>query len=153
METAVHDIIIIGGGPAGYSAALYAARAGLDTLVLERASAGGQAAITEIIENYPGFDEGIGGFELSVRMQKGAEAAGAVTEYREVIALDGADDIKKIQTDSGELLARTVVIASGADPRKLGIAREDELTSRGVHYCAHCDGRFYRGEEVSVVGG
>ena len=92
----VYDTIIIGGGPAGYSAALYAARAGLSTLVIERFSAGGQAAITDIIENYPGFDEGIGGFELSMRMQKGAEAAGALTEYREVVSLDGTGDIKKI---------------------------------------------------------
>ena len=150
---AIYDTIIIGGGPAGYSAALYAARAGLKTLVLERFSAGGQAAITDIIENYPGFDEGIGGFELSMRMQKGAEAAGALTEYREVISLDGSDSIKKIQTNSGELLAKTVIIATGADPRKLGLAREDELVGRGVHYCAHCDGRFYRGREVAVVGG
>ena len=149
----VYDTIIIGGGPAGYSAALYAARAGLSTLVIERFSAGGQAAITDIIENYPGFDEGIGGFELSMRMQKGAEAAGALTEYREVISLDGTGDIKKIQTDAGELLARTVIIATGADPRKLGLAREDELLGRGVHYCAHCDGKFYRDREVAVVGG
>ena len=149
----VYDTIIIGGGPAGYSAALYAARAGLSTLVIERFSAGGQAAITDIIENYPGFDEGIGGFELSMRMQKGAEAAGALTEYREVVSLDGTGDIKKIQTDAGELLARTVIIATGADPRKLGLAREDELLGRGVHYCAHCDGRFYRDREVAVVGG
>lgn len=150
---AVYDTIIIGGGPAGYSAALYAARAGLSTLVIERFSAGGQAAITDIIENYPGFDEGIGGFELSMRMQKGAEAAGALTEYREVVSLDGTGDIKKIQTNAGELLARTVIIATGADPRRLGLAREDELLGRGVHYCAHCDGRFYRDREVAVVGG
>ena len=149
----VYDTIIIGGGPAGYSAALYAARAGLSTLVIERFSAGGQAAITDIIENYPGFDEGIGGFELSMRMQKGAEAAGALTEYREVVSLDGTGDIKKIQTDAGELLARTVIIATGADPRKLGLEREEELLGRGVHYCAHCDGRFYRDREVAVVGG
>ena len=150
---AIYDTIIIGGGPAGYSAALYAARAGLSTLVLERFSAGGQAAITDIIENYPGFDEGIGGFELSMRMQKGAEVAGAATEYREVVSLDGTGDIKRIKTDAGELLARTVIIATGADPRKLGLAREDELLGRGVHYCAHCDGRFYRDREVAVVGG
>ena len=149
----VYDTIIIGGGPAGYSAALYAARAGLSALVIERFSAGGQAAITDIIENYPGFDEGIGGFELSMRMQKGAEAAGALTEYREVVSLDGTGDIKKIQTNAGELLARTVIIATGADPRRLGLAREDELLGRGVHYCAHCDGRFYRDREVAVVGG
>ncbi len=149
----IYDTIIIGGGPAGYSAALYAARAGLDTLVLERLSAGGQAAITDIIENYPGFDEGIGGFELAMRMQKGADTAGAVTEYGEAISLELSDKIKRIVTDSGELLAKTVIIATGADPRRLGLAREEELTGRGVHYCAHCDGRFYRDREVAVVGG
>lgn len=150
---AVYDTVIIGGGPAGYSAALYAARAGLNTLVLERSSAGGQAAITDIIENYPGFDEGIGGYELAMKMQRGAHSAGATTEYRECISLDAAGDIKKIQTDAGELLARTVIIATGADPRRLGLAREDELLGRGVHYCAHCDGRFYRGRDIAVVGG
>ena len=149
----VYDTVIIGGGPAGYSAALYAARAGLDTLVLERLSAGGQAAITDIIENYPGFDEGIGGFELAMRMQKGAEAAGAVTEYGEALALDLSGKVKRVKTDSGEILARTVIIATGADPRRLGLDGEDALTGRGVHYCAHCDGRFYRGKTVAVVGG
>ena len=149
----IYDTVIIGGGPAGYSAALYAARAGLDTLVLERLSAGGQAAITDIIENYPGFDEGIGGFELSVRMQKGAETAGAKTEYCEARSLDLSGKVKKITTDSGDFLARTVIIATGADPRRLGLAGEEELTGSGVHYCAHCDGRFYKGKTVAVVGG
>ncbi len=149
----IYDTVIIGGGPAGYSAALYAARAGLDTLVIERMSAGGQAAITDIIENYPGFDEGIGGFELAMRMQRGAEAAGAVTEYREALSLDVSGEVKRIKTDSGELLSRTVIIATGADPRRLGLAGEEELLGRGVHYCAHCDGRFYKGKTVAVVGG
>lgn len=149
----VYDTIIIGGGPAGYSAALYAARAGLDVLVTERAMPGGQAAITDIIENYPGFDEGIGGAELAIRMQRGAEAAGAVTEYREVLSLDLSGKIKKIETDGGTLLARTVIIATGADPRRLGIDGEEELLGRGVHYCAHCDGRFYKGRTVAVIGG
>ena len=149
----VYDTVIIGGGPAGYSAALYAARAGLDVLVTERAMPGGQAAITDIIENYPGFDEGIGGAELAIRMQRGAEAAGAVTEYREVLSLDLSDRIKKIETDSGTLSARTVIVATGADPRRLGIDGEEELLGRGVHYCAHCDGRFYKGRTVAVIGG
>ena len=149
----VYDTVIIGGGPAGYSAALYAARAGLDVLVTERAMPGGQAAITDIIENYPGFDEGIGGAELAIRMQRGAEAAGAVTEYREVLSLDLSGKIKKIETDGGTLLAKTVIIATGADPRRLGIDGEEELLGRGVHYCAHCDGRFYKGRTVAVIGG
>ena len=149
----IYDTVIIGGGPAGYSAALYAARAGLDTLVLERAMPGGQAAITDIIENYPGFDEGIGGAELAIRMQRGAESAGAVTEYREVLSLDLSDRIKKIETDGGTFSARTVIVATGADPRRLGIDGEEELLGRGVHYCAHCDGRFYKGKTVAVIGG
>ena len=149
----IYDTVIIGGGPAGYSAALYAARAGLDTLVLERTMAGGQAAITDIIENYPGFDEGIGGFELATRMQKGAEAAGAVTEYGEALSLEVSGKVKKIITDSGNFLAKTVIIATGADPRRLGLDGEEELMGRGVHYCAHCDGRFYKDKTVAVVGG
>lgn len=149
----IYDTVIIGGGPAGFSAALYAARAGLDTLVLERGAIGGQAAITGIIENYPGFDDGISGFELATRMQNGAQAAGAKTEYREVISLDPCEDIKKIETDSGSIFARTVIIAVGADPRRLGLDREEEFTGAGIHYCAHCDGRFYKGKTVAVVGG
>lgn len=149
----VYDTLIIGGGPAGYSAALYAARAGLDTLVVERAMPGGQAAITDIIENYPGFDDGIGGAELAIRMQRGAEAAGAVTEYREVLSLDLSGEVKRVLTDGGDLAARTVIIATGADPRRLGLAGEDELLGMGVHYCAHCDGRFYKGRTVAVIGG
>jgi thioredoxin reductase (NADPH) len=149
----VYDTLIIGGGPAGYSAALYAARAGLDTLVVERAMPGGQAAITDIIENYPGFDDGIGGAELAIRMQRGAEAAGAVTEYREVLSLDLSGEVKRVLTDGGDLAAKTVIIATGADPRRLGLAGEDELLGMGVHYCAHCDGRFYKGRTVAVIGG
>ena len=149
----IYDTLIIGGGPAGYSAALYAARAGLDTLVVERSMPGGQAAITDTIENYPGFDEGIGGAELAMRMQKGAESAGAQTEFREVLSLDTSGEVKRIATDGGELLARTVIIATGADPRRLGIDGEDELLGMGVHYCAHCDGRFYKGKTVAVIGG
>lgn len=149
----IYDTVIIGGGPAGFSAALYAARAGLDTLVLERGAIGGQAAITGIIENYPGFDDGISGFELATRMQNGAQAAGAKTEYREVVSLDPCEDIKKIETDSGSIFARTVIIAVGADPRRLGLDREEEFTGAGIHYCAHCDGRFYKGKTVAVVGG
>ena len=146
-------MIIIGAGPAGYTAALYAARAGLDTLVLEKLSIGGQMALTDIIDNYPGFDEGIDGFTLGMKMQSGAERFGAKTEYAEVTEVELEGDIKRIVTTESELLSRTVVIASGASARRLGIPREQELTGRGVHYCAHCDGRFYKGKTVAVVGG
>ena len=149
----IYDMIVIGGGPAGYTAALYAARAGLDTLVLERMSAGGQMGLTDIIDNYPGFEEGVDGLTLGMKMQTGAERFGAKTKYAEVksVSLDGA--VKRVVISKGELLARTVVVATGANPRTLGIEGEDALVGRGLHYCAHCDGRFYQGKTVIVVGG
>ncbi len=149
----IYDMIIIGGGPAGYSAALYAARAGLDVLVLEKMSIGGQMMLTDTIDNYPGFDEGVAGFELGMKMQAGAEKYGAITKYAEVKKVELTRDIKKISTASENLLAKTVVIATGANPRELGVEGEERFVSRGVHYCAHCDGRFYRGKTVAVVGG
>jgi thioredoxin reductase (NADPH) len=149
----IYDMIIIGGGPAGYSAALYAARAGLDTLVVERMSVGGQMALTDVIDNYPGFDEGVDGFTLGMKMQAGAERFGAKTEYASVTSVYLSEEPKRIVTDAGELLTKTVVIATGANPRKLGIDGEESLVGRGVHYCAHCDGRFYKGKTVAVVGG
>lgn len=149
----VYDMIIIGGGPAGYTAALYAARAGLDVTVIEKMSVGGQMTLTGEIENYPGFDEGIDGFTLGEKMKLGAERYGAVTEYGEVIKLELTQKIKKIFTTDKEYFSKTVVIATGAEPRELGIDQERELTGRGVHYCAHCDGRFYKDKTVAVVGG
>lgn len=149
----VYDMIIIGGGPAGYTAALYATRAGLNTLVIERMSAGGQLALTDIVDNYPGFEEGIDGFTLGMKMQASAERFGASTEYAEVLSLDLNGKIKKVITDSGEAKAKTVVIATGANPKELGLPREQELLGKGIHYCAHCDGRFYKDKTVAVVGG
>ena len=149
----VYDMIIIGGGPAGYTAALYAARAGLDVTVIEKMSVGGQMTLTGEIENYPGFDEGVDGFTLGEKMRVGAERYGAVTEYGEVIKLELTPKIKKIFTADKEYFSKTVVIATGAEPRELGIEQERELTGRGVHYCAHCDGRFYKDKIVMVVGG
>lgn len=148
-----YDMIIIGGGPAGYTAAMYAARAGLDTLIVERLSPGGQMALTGIIDNYPGFDTGIDGFTLGMQMQKGAERFGGKTEYAEVTGVDFLERTKKIETTNGILHGKTVVIAAGANPRRLGLPREEELTGKGVHYCAHCDGRFYKDKTVLVVGG
>lgn len=149
----IFDTVIIGGGPAGYSAALYTARAGLDTLVIERMSAGGQMTMTGDIDNYPGYPDGIDGFTLGMNMQSGAERFGAVTEYAEVLSADLWPKVKRISTTAGDFLARTVIIATGANPRELGIAKERELVGAGVHYCAHCDGRFYQGKTVAVVGG
>ena len=149
----IYDMVILGGGPGGYTAALYAARAGLDTVVLERLSAGGQMALTSEIDNYPGFPEGIDGFELGMKFQEQAEKFGAKTEYAEVRSLDLKASPKVLHTSEGDFLARTVVIATGAGPRKLGLPDEERLTGRGVHYCAHCDGMFYRGKTVAIVGG
>ena len=149
----IYDMVIIGGGPGGYTAALYAARAGLDVIVLEKLSAGGQMALTSQIDNYPGFPEGIDGFLLAEQMQQGAERFGAKTELAEVYSIAPEGEIKTVETSEGTFLARTLVLATGAGPRLLGVEGEDRLTGRGVNYCAHCDGMFYRGKTVVVVGG
>ena len=149
----IYDMIILGGGPGGYTAALYAARAGRSVLVLERLSPGGQMALTSEIDNYPGFPEGVDGFELGMKFQEQAHRFGAETEYAEVRELDLRSDPKVLKTPDGDFYARTVVIATGAGPRKLGLPNEERLTGRGVHYCAHCDGMFYRGKTVVLVGG
>ena len=149
----IYDMIIIGGGPAGYTAALYAVRAGLDTVLFEKLSAGGQMALTGDIDNYPGFEEGIDGFTLSVKMQQGAERFGAKTEYDEVSNVDFSEPIKRVRTANGIFHGKTVVIASGTNPRELGVEDEQKLIGKGVHYCAHCDGRFYKDKTVVVVGG
>lgn len=149
----IYDMIVIGGGPAGYTAALYAARSGLSTLVLEKLSAGGQMALTEQIDNYPGFEDGIDGFTLGEKMQQSAERFGAVTELAEVYKANLSGKIKTLETSEGVFQGRTVVIATGASPRPLGVPVEDTLTGKGVHYCAACDGAPYRGKTVAVVGG
>lgn len=149
----IYDMIILGGGPAGYTAALYSSRAGLDTLLLERLSAGGQMALTGDIDNYPGFEEGIDGFTLGMKMKLCAERFGVKSEFAEVVAVDFAGEIKKVYTANKTFFGKTVVIATGANPRELGIKGEQELIGKGVHYCAHCDGRFYKNKTVVVVGG
>jgi len=149
----IYDMIVVGGGPAGYTAALYAARAGLDVVVLEKLSAGGQMALTHTIDNYPGFPEGVDGFELGEKMQQQAQRFGAGTRYAQVNKLDLLSDPKVVQTGEGDFYARTVVLATGAGPKELGVAKEKELIGRGVAYCAACDGMFYRGKTVVVVGG
>lgn len=148
-----YQVVILGGGPGGYTAALYCARAGLSTLVLEKLSAGGQMATTEQIDNYPGFDEGIDGYDLAERMQRGAERFGAETEYAEATGVDLLAAPKRIDTSSGTVTADAVILATGAGPKLLGLAREDALRGRGVSYCATCDGMFYRNKAVAVVGG
>lgn len=152
MQT-VYDMIVIGGGPGGYSAAIYAARAGLNTLVLEKLSAGGQMALTSQVDNYPGFAQGVDGFELGQQMQSGAERFGAKTVLAEVLSVQLYGDVKTVQTSEGDYYGKTVVLSTGANPRLLGIPMEKELTGKGVNYCAHCDGMFYRNKTVVVVGG
>ena len=149
----IYDMIIIGGGPGGYTAALYAARAGMDVVLLERLSAGGQMALTSRIDNYPGFPDGIDGFTLGLQMQESAEKFGAKTEYADVEAVQLEGDIKEVHSSEGIFYGRTVVIATGASPRKLGLPKEQELIGRGINYCAHCDGMFYKGKTVAVIGG
>ena len=149
----IYDMIIIGGGPGGYTAALYAARAGLDVVVLEKLSAGGQMALTSQIDNYPGFEDGIDGFTLGEKMQAGAEKFGAKTEYAEVFSVDLKAVPKIVETSEGTFYGHTVVLATGASPRELGVSGEKELIGRGVHYCAACDGMFYKGKTVVIVGG
>lgn len=150
---AIRDMIIIGGGPAGYTAAMYAARAGLDALVVERLSPGGQMAQTMQIDNYPGFEEGVDGFTLGLKMQKNAERFGVETLMTEATAVHLNGEIKVIETTDGALRARTLVIATGADHRHLGLPNEESLIGRGVGYCAACDGMLYRGRTVAVIGG
>ena len=148
-----YDVIIIGGGPGGYTAALYAARANLSTLVIEKFAPGGQMATTDIVENYPGFVEGINGFELGMQMKKGAERFGVKTKLAEVLSVELEGEVKLVHTKKATFEAKTVILALGASPRELGLANERELRGRGVSYCATCDGSFYRDKTVVIVGG
>ena len=147
------DVIVLGGGPAGYTAAMYTARAGLSTLVIEKLYAGGQMTQTPNIENYPGFPQGIDGVLLGMNFQAGAQNAGVQTLNAEVTAVNLQGQEKILTTAKGDFVGRTVIIATGADHRHLGLPREWELTGKGVTYCATCDGMFYRGKTVAVVGG
>ena len=149
----LYDVIVIGGGPGGYTAALYAARANLSVAILEKLSPGGQMGTTDVIDNYPGFPQGVNGFELAMQMKEGAERFGAQTQLAEVTQVELAGQVKTVHTSGGDYQARTVVLATGAHPRELGLPGERELRGRGVSYCATCDGMFYRGKTVVVVGG
>ncbi len=152
-NTQEFDLIIIGGGPAGLTAGLYAARANLRTVILERLSAGGQAATTDRIENYPGFPTGVGGLEMSFAMLEQAQHFGAEFRLAEVTEVGLGDSLKRVRTTDGELMAPAVILATGTRARLLGVPGENRLRGRGVSYCAVCDGAFYRGKEVAVVGG
>jgi thioredoxin reductase (NADPH) len=149
----MEDLIIIGAGPGGLTAGLYAARARLKTLMLEKLSPGGQVLLTDWVENYPGFPEGISGFELVDRMRQQAERFGLVIENQEVSRLELSPDKKVVVTDKQSLETKALILTSGATPRKLGIEGEERLTGKGVSYCATCDGPFYRDQEVALIGG
>lgn len=149
----IYDVIVIGGGPAGYTSAIYTSRAGFDTLVIEKISAGGQMTQTSKIDNYPGFPEGVDGFELGTKMLQGAERFGAKTVQTEVVEVNLKDRIKTISTPDEVFLTRSVIIATGAEHRHLGLFNEEKLIGKGVGYCAACDGMLYKGKTVTVIGG
>lgn len=148
-----HDVIMIGAGPAALSAAIYTTREDIDTLLFERGVPGGLAAITDWVDNYPGFAEGIQGLELAESLRKQAERFGAVIELGEVTAIHDEGAYKRLETTSGDMRARAVLIATGSDYKKIGVPGEAEYYARGVHYCATCDGAFYRDKRLVVVGG
>jgi thioredoxin reductase (NADPH) len=149
----MEDLIIIGAGPAGLTAGLYAARARLKTLLLEKLSPGGQVLMTDWVENYPGFPDGISGFDLVDKMRRQAEKFDLVIENQEVSRLELSPGKKVVVTDKGNLETRALILTSGATPRKLGIEGEELLTGKGVSYCATCDAPFYRDQEVALIGG
>jgi len=152
-ETPRHDVIIVGAGPAALSAAIYTTREDIDTLLFERGVPGGLAAITDWVDNYPGFADGIAGLELAGNLQKQAERFGAVIELGEVLKIHDEGKWKRLETTSGDMLAKAVLIATGSDYKKIGAPGEAEYYARGVHYCATCDGAFYRDKRLVVIGG
>ena len=154
MNTVNYDVIIIGGGPGGLTAAIYTSREKLNTLLLEKVLCGGLPAVTELIENYSGFPEGIKGLELVDKFKKQAQKFGAeIVEFNEVIKVEPAEKRIKVKTNKSEYSAYTVIIASGSNPQRLNISGEKEYTGKGVSYCALCDGPLYKGRTILVVGG
>lgn len=149
----VHDVIMIGAGPAALAAAIYTTREDIDTVLLEKGVVGGMAAITDWIDNYPGFPKGVAGLEYADNLRAQAERFGAQIEYGEVTEIIDEGKYKRLKTTEGDWLAKTVLIATGTDYKKLGIPGEQEYYARGVHYCATCDGAFYRDKRLVVVGG
>lgn len=153
MKDSIHDLVIIGAGPSALTAAIYTAREDIETVLYEKAVVGGMAAITDKIDNYPGFPDGIDGFDLTDRMQKQAEKFGTKIEVGEVTALRDDSGIKILTINDKEIRSKAVLISTGSDYNKIGIPGEAEYYGRGVHYCATCDGAFYRGKSIAVVGG
>jgi thioredoxin reductase (NADPH) len=148
-----HDLVVVGAGPAALSAALYTTREDIDTVLFEKGVIGGLAAVTDWVDNYPGFPKGIAGLELADNLQQQAERFGAVIELGEVSAIEDQGEYKHLSTSSGDYYAKAVLIATGSDYKKIGVPGEQEYYARGVHYCATCDGAFYRDKRLVVVGG
>ena len=148
-----HDVIVVGAGPAALTAAIYTTREDIETLLFERGVVGGLAAVTDKIDNYPGFPDGVEGLKLADDLRKQAERFGAVIELGEVTAIKDEGEYKRLETTSGPMVARAVLIATGSDYKKIGVPGEQDFYARGVHYCATCDGAFYRDKRLVVVGG
>lgn len=149
----IHDLVIIGAGPSALTAAVYSAREDIETILFEKSAVGGMAAITDKIDNYPGFPDGVAGYDIADKMQKQAERFGAKIEFGEVTAIRNNGKTKTIITDNTELEAKAILIATGSSFCKIGVPGEAEYYGRGVHYCATCDGAFYKNKRAVVVGG
>lgn len=152
-ETPRHEVAIVGAGPAALTAAIYTTREDIETVLYERGVVGGLAAVTDMIDNYPGFPDGVEGLKLADELRKQAERFGAVIELGEVTAIHDEGEYKRLETTDGDILAKAVLIATGSDYKKIGVPGEQEFYARGVHYCATCDGAFYRDKRLVVVGG
>lgn len=153
QAAAIHDLVIVGAGPAALSAAIYTTREDIDTLMLEKGVPGGLAAVTDWVDNYPGFPKGISGLDLADNLRMQAERFGAVIQPAEVMGIEDMGELKKLSTTDGDIMAKAVLIATGTDYKKIGVPGEQEYYARGVHYCATCDGAFYRDKKLVVVGG
>ncbi len=152
-EKVSHDLVIVGAGPAALSAALYTSREDIDTLLFEKGAIGGLAAVTDWVDNYPGFEKGIAGLDLSEQMRKQAERFGAKIELGEIQKIEDQGKLKKLTTTEGDIYTKAILIATGSEYKKIGVPGEEEYYARGVHYCATCDGAFYRDKKLVVVGG
>jgi thioredoxin reductase (NADPH) len=152
-DTPKHDVIMVGAGPAALTAAIYTTREDIETLLFERGVVGGLAAVTDKIDNYPGFPDGVDGLKLADDLRRQAERFGAVIELGEVMKIHDEGQYKRLETTSGDMLAKAVLVATGSDYKKIGVPGEIEFYARGVHYCATCDGAFYRDKRLAVVGG
>jgi thioredoxin reductase (NADPH) len=153
MTYEIRDVLMVGAGPSSLAAAIYTTREDIDTVLYEKGAIGGLAAITDLVDNYPGFPEGIEGLTLASHLEKQAERFGAHIEFGEISAIRNEGDVKIVTVDGEEVKAKTVLIATGSDYKKVGVPGEAELYGRGVHYCATCDGAFYREKRLVVIGG